>query len=93
MALYQYRCTSCGDTSCNFPLATAPDAVPCPGCPDSARRVFGIAGVGRGPSSRMDLLDSTHRSASEPRVVSALPRARRSAPVTSNPLHRKLPRP
>lgn len=40
MALYQYRCTSCGDTSCNFPLATAPDAVPCPGCPDSARRVL-----------------------------------------------------
>ncbi|ORB54211.1 hypothetical protein BST43_16920 [Mycobacteroides saopaulense] len=93
MALYAYRCVSCGDASRNFPMATAPDEVPCAGCTEPARRVFGIAGMCRGPSSRRDLLDSTHRSASEPRVVSALPGARRPVTVTSNPLHRKLPRP
>nr|WP_109551607.1 zinc ribbon domain-containing protein [Mycobacteroides franklinii] len=93
MALYAYRCMSCGDTARNFPMATAPDTVPCPGCPEPARRVFGIAGISRGSSARMRLLDATHRSASEPSVVSALPNVRRSAPVTSNPLHRKLPRP
>ncbi|WP_109535506.1 FmdB family zinc ribbon protein [Mycobacteroides immunogenum] len=94
MALYQYRCTSCGDTARNFAVATAPNTVPCPGCPEPARRVFGIAGMSRGSSARMRLLDATARSASEPAVVSALPPImRRSAPVTSNPLHRKLPRP
>ncbi|WP_081346070.1 zinc ribbon domain-containing protein [Mycobacteroides chelonae] len=93
MALYEYRCTSCGSTSRNFPLATAPDSVSCPGCPESARRVFGIAGMSRGASSRMRLLDDTQRSASEPSVVAALPTARRATPLTSNPLHRKLPRP
>ncbi|MEU9807147.1 hypothetical protein [Mycobacterium sp. NPDC050853] len=75
-------------------MATAPDAVPCARCAGSARRVFGIAGVSRGSSARMRLLDATHRSASEPPVVSAPPpSARRAAPITSNPLHRKLPRP
>ncbi|MGL5444370.1 MAG: hypothetical protein ACRDDJ_18080 [[Mycobacterium] stephanolepidis] len=74
-------------------MATAPDIVPCPGCPESARRVFGIAGMSRGASSRMRVLDDTQRSASEPSVVAALPSARRSIRVTSNPLHRKLPRP
>ncbi|MFV8308455.1 zinc ribbon domain-containing protein [Mycobacteroides chelonae] len=93
MALYEYRCTSCGSTSRNFPLATAPDNVPCPGCPESAHRVFGIAGMSRGTSSRMRLLDDTRRSAHEPSAVAAPPAARRSIPVTSNPLHRKLPRP
>ncbi|WP_134086180.1 FmdB family zinc ribbon protein [Mycobacteroides salmoniphilum] len=93
MALYAYRCTNCGDSSRKFPIAAAPDTVPCPGCPASARRLFGIAGMSRGSSSRMRLLDATHRSASEPPVVSAPPTLRRSAPVTSNPLHRKLPRP
>lgn len=93
MALYVYRCMSCGDTARSFPMATAPDAVRCPGCSESARRVFGIAGMSRGSSARMRLLDATHRSASEPSVVSALPHVRCPAPVTSNPLHRKLPRP
>ncbi|MGH3723666.1 MAG: FmdB family zinc ribbon protein [Mycobacterium sp.] len=94
MAFYEYRCTSCGDTARNFPMATAPDTVPCTGCTGSSRRVFGIAGVHRGSSARMRLLDATQRSASEPTVVSApSPRARRPAPTTSNPLHRKLPRP
>lgn len=94
MALYEYRCTSCGDTARNFPMATAPDAVPCTGCTGSARRVFGIAGMCHGSSARMRLLDATHRSASEPSVVSTPPpSARRAVPMTSNPLHRKLPRP
>ncbi|WP_242676650.1 zinc ribbon domain-containing protein [Rhodococcus sp. ABRD24] len=76
-------------------MASVPDAAACPDCAAEARRQITASRLGHGASTPMRLLDATARSASEPGVVSG-PRpgaARAARPVTTNPLHRKLPRP
>lgn len=55
-----------------------------------------VPNLSKAGTSAFQLIDSSERSASEPQVVTgALPSKsrRKSQPYTSNPLHRKLPRP
>lgn len=74
-------------------MATAPADTPCPSCSSQAKRRIGAPALGAGNSSGMRLQDATRATADRPDVVSSLPASRRRAPVTANPLHRKLPRP
>lgn len=95
MPTYLFRCATCGDTERAFPMASVPATLDCPACGASARRRPTGAVLGVGTSPAMRLLDATARSASEPAVVPSVPAAgrRRVRPVTTNPLHRRLPRP
>ncbi|MGU3432080.1 zinc ribbon domain-containing protein [Actinomycetes bacterium M1A6_2h] len=75
-------------------MADVPTATTCPRCSSSARRAVTTVRTGHGSSAAMTAMDSARRSASEPSVISSVPGAsRRSTPTSSNPLHRKLPRP
>lgn len=94
MPRYDFRCT-CGDFTAFYAMAAVPTATDCPQCGSSARRVMTAPHLGRTASATFGLMDRAARSAHEPEVVSgALPGARRrpGTPVTTNPLHQKLPR-
>ncbi|MCJ0947536.1 zinc ribbon domain-containing protein [Rhodococcus erythropolis] len=95
MPLYEFRCTGCGPLERSFAMAEVPQSISCPQCSLESKRVVSSPRLTHSSSTAMGLLDSTARSAHEPAVVSgSLPgRGRQSAPTTSNPLHRKLPRP
>lgn len=93
--LYQFRCAQCGPFDRSYSMTAVPDAADCPHCAGAARRQITAPRLGHGASTPMRLLDATARSASEPAVVHGpRPGARRTTQqVTTNPLHRKLPRP
>ncbi|MGV9824555.1 MULTISPECIES: zinc ribbon domain-containing protein [unclassified Gordonia (in: high G+C Gram-positive bacteria)] len=95
MPTYVFRCPdSCGDVEELFSMAAVPDDVPCPTCGSSARRTIAAPVLGVGNSAAMRAHDATRATADAPAVVSALPGRRgRGTPVTTNPLHRRLPRP
>ena len=94
MPTYVFRCEQgCSDFTEQHPMAAVPDRTPCPGCSGAARRKIGAPALGAGGSSGMRLQDATRATADRPDVVRSLPATGRRAPVTSNPLHRKLPRP
>ncbi|MFF2556450.1 FmdB family zinc ribbon protein [Nocardia sp. NPDC058058] len=92
MPLYEFRCRDCGSFDRSFSMAAVPDAADCPECAGSSRRQVGGGAFVRPGSAAARLIDATTRTASEPAVVGA-PAGRSRAPVTRNPLHRKLPRP
>lgn len=94
MPTYLFRCPTCGDTERSFPMAGVPDTLDCPVCATPAQRrpTGAVLGVGNGQAMR--ILDASARTASEPAVVSSVPsRGRPARPVTTHPLHRRLPRP
>lgn len=92
MPTYQFICRrGCGSFERSFAMAAAPAVTSCPQCAGASRRCFGGALIQPG-SAASRLLEATNRTATEPAVVHSLP-AGRSATVTRNPLHRKLPRP
>lgn len=94
MTTYAFRCQECGPYDARFPIGTAPDRASCPDCGGSSRRVITAPGIGRGSNPYRRAVESTMASADAPQIVSSLPgRARRPQPVTTNPLHRTLPRP
>ncbi|KDE99535.1 hypothetical protein Y900_011435 [Mycolicibacterium aromaticivorans JS19b1 = JCM 16368] len=95
MPTYQFRCPGgCPDFSAIYPMADVPGQDACPRCAAPARRLFGAPALGVGRTAAMQLQDRTRASAEHPDVVQRLPGAgRRNTPVTTNPLHRRLPRP
>ncbi|WP_009474798.1 FmdB family zinc ribbon protein [Rhodococcus sp. JVH1] len=96
LPLYEFRCAAdCGPFERSFPMADVPGTTRCPRCDRDAVRRVSPPRLGHGLSSAMNLLDRTKRSAHEPDVITGPPppaTAGRSS-VTSNPLHRRLPRP
>lgn len=98
MPTYVYRCDAgrgCGEFERRYPIAEVPAVLNCPECADSARRVITAPALGVGDSPAMRLHDATAATADRPAVVSAVPGSARAArrPVTTDPRHRKLPRP
>lgn len=95
MAIYEYRCSDGSPFEATHPIGTAPETMPCPSCGEPSRRMISAPHLSKVGTSAFQLVDSTMRSASEPEVVnSQLPGTpRRAQPYSSNPLHRKLPRP
>ncbi|WCI08862.1 zinc ribbon domain-containing protein [Arthrobacter sp. OVS8] len=95
MATYEYRCSDGSLFEDSFPIGEAPDALPCPSCGKPSRRLISAPHLSKAGSPAFRLIDSTNRSAAEPEVVnSRIPGTRRRVqPYSSNPLHRKLPRP
>ncbi|WP_159234341.1 FmdB family zinc ribbon protein [Mycolicibacterium vanbaalenii] len=95
MPSYTFRCQQdCADFVAQHPIAAPPETAVCPECGDSARRMIGKPALGVGRTSAMRLQDATRASADSPDVVTNLPAgSRRATPMSTNPLHRKLPRP
>ncbi|MGW4841122.1 FmdB family zinc ribbon protein [Nocardia brasiliensis] len=92
MPLYRFHCRACGGFDRAFAMADVPAAASCPVCAADSKRQFGGGALIRPGAAATRLLDATRRTAAEPTVVAAPP-PRRSASVSRNPLHRKLPRP
>lgn len=94
MPTYSFRCEQeCPDFTAQFPMTAIPDQQLCPECGTSARRRVGSPSLGNANSAAMRLHDATRGSADNPAVVKSLPPGPRRAAVTTNPLHRRLPRP
>ncbi|WP_237160894.1 zinc ribbon domain-containing protein [Mycolicibacterium parafortuitum] len=75
------------------PMQSRPDEITCPTCQGRARRMIAAPNLGRSAGTAMALHDATRSTADTPGVVSAPPRKAPGRKVTTNPLHRKLPRP
>ncbi|GAB2923460.1 hypothetical protein GCM10027047_20750 [Rhodococcus aerolatus] len=94
MVTYSYRCPQDGPFDLRAPMGQAPPSASCPGCGDTAARVFRAPRLGSGRRDLVRAIDRTEASADRPEVVSRPPASgRRGTPVTTNPLHRTLPRP
>ena len=96
MPTYEYRCPICSTFEVILGMGMAADSVECPRCQSSSRRRISAPNLSRAGSSAFQLIDSTNRSAHEPVVVeSPHPGVRVGATqrMTSNPIHRTLPRP
>ncbi|MBP3035164.1 zinc ribbon domain-containing protein [Arthrobacter sp. zg-ZUI100] len=95
MPLYAYHCPECSDFEFSCPMGSAPGSLPCPACGAPSPRRFTAPNLSRTSSSAYQLIERTQRSAAEPDVVrSPAPGPRTGGQnITTNPLHRKLPRP
>ncbi|MGE2691985.1 zinc ribbon domain-containing protein [Mycolicibacterium pulveris] len=74
-------------------MLSRPDVVECPQCLGEARRRIATPHLARADSTAMALHDATRATADRPAVVTAPPPPPRRQKFTTNPLHRKLPRP
>lgn len=96
MALYEFACPGCAPVEAFFPMGAAPDCVECPECGGRAERIISAPRLSIAGTSAFKLIDAAKQSACEPKVVSgSIPGSGRkgAASITTNPLHRKLPRP
>ncbi|MFI8566084.1 FmdB family zinc ribbon protein [Rhodococcus sp. NPDC078407] len=95
MPTYSFRCAQrCAPVEQRFSMADAPSAVTCPECGRTATRQISSPALGRGNSAAMKAHDASRATADTPAVVSSLPQqGRSSSRTTTNPLHRRLPRP
>ena len=95
MPLYEYRCSTCSGFELSFPMGQAPAASSCPQCGDPSPRRPSVPRLSLGSTGARRLLDSTARSAEQPDIVRSVPAngSRPASRTTTNPLHRKLPRP
>ncbi len=95
MPIYEYLCPNCSTFEVIGRMGTAADSVDCPQCHSNSRRRITAPNLSRVGTAAFQLIDSANRSAHEPTVVqSPRPGGRVGATqsITSNPLHRKLPR-
>ncbi|MBY4126772.1 zinc ribbon domain-containing protein [Rhodococcus fascians] len=92
---YSFRCAQrCAPVEHRFSMADVPGEVACPECGGPAVRQISSPALGRGNSAAMKAHDASKATADTPTVVSSIPtQGRASSPTTSNPLHRRLPRP
>ncbi|MFY2789371.1 FmdB family zinc ribbon protein [Rhodococcus sp. KRD162] len=92
---YSFRCAGrCAPVDQIFPMSDVPSEVPCPECGGAAARKISSPALGRGNSAAMKAHDASRATADAPTVVSSIPHSGRSSSrTTSNPLHRRLPRP
>lgn len=73
MALYEYRCESCGPFLVTLPMGQAPALTACPDCEDRSPRVYSPPSGARTPSALASLAARAEASAREPAVVTRSP--------------------
>lgn len=93
MTTYAFRCSDCGPFDARFPIGTAPDRLTCPRCAAESARMITAPRISGGRNPYRSAVDRTMASADAPQVVSLPSSGRRPVRVSSNPLHRTLPRP
>lgn len=94
MPSYSYRCTAGCIYDARFDMAAVPREMECRVCGSEAHKLITAPYLSRAGGSALGLIESSARSAHEPEVVSQLPQQgrKRTQPVTTNPMHQKLPR-
>ena len=94
MPTYAFRCPRCGEFELVRPMSAAAAGAGCPHCGAPARRVFGAPALRAGDPGLRRALDASARSADSPDVVTAVPGRRRGGVrTTTDPRHRRLPKP
>ena len=93
MPTYGFDCARCGTFDLVRPMAQASEPAVCPACGKPARRTWGAPALRGVDQAVARALDISVRSADAPEVVSAVPPRRGGARTTTDPRHRRLPRP
>lgn len=95
MPSYSFQCAEGCRFDALYTMSEVPAETVCRVCGGSARRAITAPHLSVAGSSAYRLIDGAARSAHEPAVVDRLPSRGpgRSQPVTTNPLHARLPRP
>ncbi|MGP9537532.1 FmdB family zinc ribbon protein [Brachybacterium sp. AOP43-C2-M15] len=95
MPIYEFRCTGSHRYELALPISARDREETCPDCGAPAARLLSAPALGRLGSPTGRLLDSTEATAHSPGVVDRVPGtgARRSARVSHDPRHARLPRP
>lgn len=94
MPSYSYQCVQGCTYDAKFEMASVPAEMECRVCGSDARKMITAPYLSRAGEAAFGLMDRAARSASEPEVVSRIPQQgrKRTQPITSNPIHQKLPR-
>ncbi|MFC0674164.1 FmdB family zinc ribbon protein [Brachybacterium hainanense] len=95
MPLYEFRCESGHVRERALSMHSEERSIVCPECGGESSRLISAPGLSRLGSARARAIGAAEASAHAPAVVDRVPGAgsRRSAPVTRDPRHAKLPRP
>jgi putative FmdB family regulatory protein len=93
MPSYEYTCGDCGPFTVRRAMQDVTPTLACPACDLPARRVYTAPNTHRTAPSLRRALDAEEASRHEPRVVESIPARAGRRNVTTNPLHRRLPRP
>lgn len=97
MVTYQYQCDEDGTTEVNVPMGSASVTIDCPMCGQAARRLYSSPMISTGGDPRAGrLIEATIATSERPDVVTSIPSSNKPGhqqKVTTNPLHKKLPRP
>jgi putative FmdB family regulatory protein len=93
MPSYEYTCGDCGPFTVHRPMQDVTPTVACPTCDCPARRVYTAPHTRRTAPGLSRALDAEEASRHEPRVVESIPSPTGRRNFTTNPLHRRLPRP
>lgn len=93
MPVYEFSCPRCGRFDASRPMAAVPDSLDCPACESVSPRVISSVGLSRAGSPAARAIDAAARSATEPQVVTGRPGPARGTRTTTDPRHRRLPRP
>jgi putative FmdB family regulatory protein len=93
MAMYPYRCATCGPFDVRRPIGEACPDEPCGTCGGPAGRVFTAPMLARTPIALARALGAQDASAYEPRLAGAVPGRRRRPVATADPRHAQLPKP
>ncbi|WP_449277017.1 zinc ribbon domain-containing protein [Leucobacter sp. GX24907] len=94
MPSYSFLCSEGCRFDGTYTMADVPQECECRVCGAVARRLITAPHLSKAGTATFAAIDRSARSAHEPEVVGSLPStgAKRSQPVTRNPLHAKLPR-
>jgi putative FmdB family regulatory protein len=94
MAMYQFTCPACGRFDVNCPMQDVTPTTTCPRCSGVARRQWTVPATRLVATGMRTMLDVQDASRHEPQVVSSVPTdPGRSRRITTDPRHRRLPRP
>lgn len=95
MPLYEFRCENSHLRELMLSMSAADRHTTCPECGSDATRLISSPALGHLRTARADLIGETEASAHAPAVVDRVPGARpdRSARITHDPRHARLPRP
>ena len=93
MAVYEYRCPTCGVFEVERPMGTAAARNACADCGTTAPRAYSAPNLNRTPRPLADALTRAEKSRDEPEVVRSVPRRRqRRGPPAKAALPAALPR-
>lgn len=94
MPTYMFRCDAGCQFDASYTMAEVPRQAPCVQCGAAAVRVVTAPNLGRSGTSAYRAIEQSERTAHEPDVTTSLPPSqRKGSPITTNPLHARLPRP